>query len=201
MLIHEDGHVVLTGAGVAWHGGEGIYPGIPEDGINQVSIGIECSYGPDARGQYTIRWPDIQIITMVAVGAAISWFLGMPVKNQIAHKEWAGKENPLGINKQGKPDPGNLNMDWFRGEISKRLAQGPTGIMVIQPSLPGAPNPTPKPETPTPVVDKVNEVYVQTRGRFKMLGDSTPVEALSDILFKLDLITEDEHRAQGVRFD
>ncbi|AGU91960.1 endolysin [Mycobacterium phage Adawi] len=128
MLIHPDGHVVLTGSGIAWHGGVGIYPGIPEDGINQVSIGIECSYGPDRDGNYTIPWPTAQMNAMIAVGAAISWFLGdtLPVDHQISHKAWAGADNPLGINKQGKPDPGNLDMNWFRAQIAARMALGPT---------------------------------------------------------------------------
>jgi hypothetical protein len=199
MLIHPDGKVAITGTGIAWHGGVGIYPGIPEDGINQVSIGIECAYGPD----FSARWPDVQIITMVAVGAAISWFLGMPVNHQIAHKEWAGADNPLGINKQGKPDPANLDMDWFRGEIAKRLAQGPTGVKEIQPNMPLPPAPAPQPEEEisVPYPDPELEVLIQTRGRFAMLGDSTPVEALSDLLFKAGLITKDQHRKQGVVLD
>ncbi|AXH47407.1 lysin A [Mycobacterium phage Hangman] len=128
MLIHPDGHVVLTGSGIAWHGGIGVYPGIPEDGINQISIGIECSYGPDRDGRYTLPWPEAQMNAMIAVGGAISWFLGdtLPPSHQIAHKEWAGADNPLGVNKQGKPDPGNLDMTWFRAQIAARAAAGPT---------------------------------------------------------------------------
>jgi predicted chitinase len=127
MLIHPDGKVVLTGVGIAWHGGEGIYPGIPEDAINQVSIGIECAYGPDRNKQFTLPWPDVQVQTMIKVGAAITWFLGLPASHNIAHKEWAGADNPLGINKQGKPDPGNFNMDWFRDRIAEGVAAGPIG--------------------------------------------------------------------------
>lgn len=164
MLIHEDGTVVLTGAGIAWHGGVGIYPGIPEDGINDVSIGIECAYGPDRNGQYTIRWPDIQIQTMVAVGAAISWFLGIPTSAQIAHKEWAGDMNPLGINKQGKPDPGNLDMNWFRGEIGKRLKDGPSGVLQIG-GKPKPAEPAPPKQNPRLTPDEAAyESLVQFRG-------------------------------------
>jgi predicted chitinase len=126
MLIHPDGQVVLTGAGVAWHAGEGIYPGIREDAANQVTIGIECAYGPDRDGRFTIPWPDVQVQTMVTVAAAITWFLGIPVEHNIAHKEWAGADNPLGINKQGKPDPANFDMNVFRGQIAQRLAEGPS---------------------------------------------------------------------------
>ncbi|AYP70035.1 endolysin [Mycobacterium phage CRB2] len=151
MLIHPNGHVTLTGSGISWNAGDGIWPGVARGEMNQRCIGIECAYGPDPQGNYTIRWPDAQIIAMVAVGAAISWFLGgtLPVDHQIAHKEWAGAENPLGINAQGKPDPGNLDMRWFRGEISKRLAEGPTGVAAIGGTKPV---PTPTPPPPPPVV-------------------------------------------------
>lgn len=126
MLILPDGLVVLTGVGVAWHGGAGVYPGIPEDGINQVSIGIECAHS----GASGDPWPDVQMDAMLRVGAAISWFLGptLPPDHQIAHKEWAGRENPLGVNKQGKPDPVDIDMNWFRHQIAQRAAAGPSGL-------------------------------------------------------------------------
>jgi predicted chitinase len=126
MLIHPDGRVVLTGVGVAWHAGVGCYPGIPEDGANQVTIGIECAYGPDGNGNFTIDWPEVQVQTMVTVGAALTWFLGLDASRNIAHKEWAGADNPLGINKQGKPDPAHFDMNWFRDQIAARVAAGPT---------------------------------------------------------------------------
>lgn len=203
MLIQSNGKVVLCGAGIAWHGGKGIYPGIPEDNINQVSIGIECAYGPDKEGKYTVKWPDEQIITMVAVGAAISWFLGLPPSRNIAHKEWAGKENPLGINKQGKPDPGNLDMNWFRNEIAKRMAQGPTGIRKILTEKEleelkpvGAPG-----QIKVPYQNPDLEVLIQTRGRFNMLGKRTLVEALSLLLHSQGLITDEQLLQPGVVLD
>jgi predicted chitinase len=126
--INPDGIVTLTGAGVAWHAGEGLYPGIREDAANQVTIGIECAWPPWAGGKPNMGapWPDRQVQAMIDVGAAITWFLGIPVDHNIAHKEWAGADNPLGINKQGKPDPANFDMNWFRGQIASRLGQGPT---------------------------------------------------------------------------
>jgi len=127
MLIHPDGHVVLTGVGVAWHAGEGIYPGLPEDNANHFTIGIECVYGPDegTTNQFTTPWPQAQVDAMIRVGAAITWFLGFPAEHNIAHKEWAGADNPLGVNKQGKPDPANFDMAWFRDQIRMRAAAGP----------------------------------------------------------------------------
>jgi hypothetical protein len=121
MLIHPNGKAAITGFGVAYHGGYGIYPGITEDRINQVSIGIECAHS----GAHGDPWPPAQLEAMLRTGAAIEWFLQLPPDREIAHKEWAGRENPLGINKQGKPDPVDIDMNWFRGEIAKRAAAGP----------------------------------------------------------------------------
>ncbi|AYD82042.1 endolysin [Mycobacterium phage Saguaro] len=121
LLVFPDGRTCITGYGIAWHGGVGIYPGIPENGINQVSIGIECAHS----GRSGDPWPTGQMEAMLRIGAAIKWFLGLPTGNQIAHKEWAGAENPLGINKQGKPDPVDIDMAWFRGEIARRAEAGP----------------------------------------------------------------------------
>lgn len=123
MLVHPDGHTVLTGVGIAWHGGIGIYPGIREDDINEVSIGIECAHS-GARGD---PWPEAQMQAMINIGGAIKWFLMLGTHNQIAHKEWAGNENPLHINKQGKPDPVDIDMNWFREQIAKRADAGPAG--------------------------------------------------------------------------
>lgn len=122
ILIFPNGRTCITGFGVAWHGGKGIYPGIPEDAINQISIGIECAHS----GVHGDPWPAVQMEAMLRVGAAIEWFLQLPPDREIAHKEWAGRDNPLGINKQGKPDPIDIDMKWFRAEVAKRAQAGPT---------------------------------------------------------------------------
>lgn len=193
MLIHPNGHVTLTGSGISWNAGDGIWPGVARGQMNQRSIGIECAYGPDAQGNYTIRWPDAQIIAMVAVGAAISWYLGktLPVANQIAHKEWAGAENPLGINAQGKPDPGNLDMTWFRGEITKRMAEGPTGVAAIG-GTPMTPPPPPVVVPKLPTGDAALKVLMEQQlgpwdeatGRFtgwpQLAGEPEALKVLQD---------------------
>lgn len=115
LFIQPDGTVWLIAIGVAWHAGSGIYPGIPENGANQVTIGIECLHnGRDP-------WPRAQYEAMVKTGAAITRFLKFDANRNIAHKEWAGADNPLGINKQGKWDPGNFDMNKFRADIKARM--------------------------------------------------------------------------------
>jgi hypothetical protein len=117
--IAQDGTVTVVAAGVCWHAGRGSYPGIPTDGGNQVLIGIECAWPRDTSitpaTQTRERWPDPQIIAMRDSVAAILTRLGLDSSRVIAHKEYAGRV-------QGKWDPGNLDMNWFRAEVAKAQA-------------------------------------------------------------------------------
>jgi hypothetical protein len=114
--IAQDGTVTVVAAGVCWHAGMGSYPGIPVNGGNQVLIGIECAWPRDLSltpaTQTRERWPDAEIIAMRDTVAAILTRLGYGPDRCIAHKEYAGRS-------QGKWDPGNLDMGWFRGEVGK----------------------------------------------------------------------------------
>jgi len=114
--IAQDGTVTIVAAGVCWHAGAGSYPGIPTDGGNQVLIGIECAWPRDTSitpaTQTRERWPDAEIISMRDTVAQILTKLGVGSDRVIAHKEYAGA-------RQGKWDPGNLDMDWFRREVAK----------------------------------------------------------------------------------
>ena len=117
--IAQDGTVTVVAAGVCWHAGRGSFPGIPTDNGNQVLIGIECAWPRDTsinpNTQTSERWPDAQIIAMRDSVAAILTRLGYDSSRVIAHKEYAGLA-------QGKWDPGNLDMGWFRGEVAKAQA-------------------------------------------------------------------------------
>lgn len=114
--IAQDGTVTIVAVGVCWHAGRGSYPGIPTDMGNQHLIGIECAWPRDTRltpaTQTRERWPDAQIIAMRDTTAAILTRLGYDSSRVIGHKEWAGRS-------QGKWDPGNLSMPWFRQEVAK----------------------------------------------------------------------------------
>jgi hypothetical protein len=114
--IGQDGTVTIVAAGVCWHAGAGSYPGIPTDNGNQVLIGIECAWPRDTSitpaTQTRERWPDAEIISMRDTVAAILNKLGYSSDRVIAHKEYAGA-------RQGKWDPGNLDMNWFRREVAK----------------------------------------------------------------------------------
>ncbi len=116
--IAQDGTVTVVAAGVCYHAGTGEYPGIPSGMGNQYLIGIECAWPRDTSitqaTETRERWPDAEIIAMRDSVAAILAKLGRGPNRVIAHKEYAGRA-------QGKWDPGNLSMNWFRGEVGKSL--------------------------------------------------------------------------------
>lgn len=116
--IAQDGTVTVVAAGICWHAGMGSYPGIPTNNGNQVLIGIECAWPRDTSitpaTQGRERWPDAEIISMRDTVAAILTKLGVGADRVIGHKEYAGAV-------QGKWDPGNIDMNWFRGEVAKAM--------------------------------------------------------------------------------
>ena len=136
--IAPDGTVTVVAAGVCWHAGAGEYPGIPTNLANYHLIGIECAWPMDTSitpaTQGRELWPDAQIIAMRDSVAAILTRLGFSADRVIGHKEWAGRA-------QGKFDPGNLDMNWFRAEVAKAQR----GQFKPQP---------PKPPTETTLTDR-----------------------------------------------
>jgi hypothetical protein len=146
--IAPDGTVSVVAAGVCWHAGMGSHAGIPTDLANYHTIGIECAWPMDTSitpaTQTRERWPDPQIVAMRDTVAAILGRLGYGADRVIAHKEWAGRS-------QGKWDPGNLDMNWFRAEVAKSL-RGDFRPRPVPPPPPPAP-PKPK-EWPRDATDR-----------------------------------------------
>ncbi|MFI1914812.1 N-acetylmuramoyl-L-alanine amidase [Nocardia sp. NPDC020380] len=106
--LAQDGTVTVIAAGVAWHAGVGSWPGLPEDNANFHTIGIE------AANNGTEGWSPAQYDAYVGCCAAILRKLGHGPDRVIGHKEWAGR-------KQGKWDPGAMDMAKFRTDIAIRL--------------------------------------------------------------------------------
>ncbi|HEX7825975.1 MAG TPA: N-acetylmuramoyl-L-alanine amidase, partial [Mycobacterium sp.] len=121
--IAQDGTVTIVAVGPCNHAGLGSWVGLPTDGANTRTIGIECAWPRDTTiteaTQNREPWPDAQIIAMRDVGAALSLHLGVDASHNISHSEWA-RFGPAGY-RQGKWDPGNIDMNWFRGEIAKDM--------------------------------------------------------------------------------
>lgn len=117
-LITPDGVCHLIAIGPCNHAGIGTHPGFPPDTANQHLIGFECAW-PTIRedGSYDEhqRWPDAQIITMRDATTAVLDRLGHDSSHVIGHKEYS--TYPPNV----KWDPGNIDMDWFRGEVQKDL--------------------------------------------------------------------------------
>ncbi|WP_406234913.1 N-acetylmuramoyl-L-alanine amidase [Nocardia sp. NBC_01009] len=106
--LAKDGTATVVAVGVAWHAGRGSWPGLPEDNANYHTIGIE------AANNGTEGWSPAQYDAYVRCCAAIVRRLGYDADRVIGHKEWAGP-------KQGKWDPGALDMNRFRADIADRL--------------------------------------------------------------------------------
>lgn len=104
LFLNRAGKYYLCGVGIAWHAGQGSWPGIARDNANQVTIGTEA----DNNG--TEGWGAPQYWAYVRGQAAILNHLGYGPDRSIGHKEWAGPS-------QGKWDPGGMNMDKFRADI------------------------------------------------------------------------------------
>ena len=144
--IGQDGTVSVVAGGVCWHAGMGSYVGIPTDLANHHTIGIECAWPRDTTispaTQTREPWPDAQIIAMRDTVAAILSKLGVGANRVIAHKEWAGRA-------QGKWDPGNLDMNWFRSEVSKAQRGEFRATGPVPP-----PSPTPSKQYPRDFTDR-----------------------------------------------
>jgi len=118
--LARNGVVTLCGAGIAWHAGNGSWPGLPNNGANARTIGIEAANdGGGSPGKpHRSSWPAEQYDAYVKVCAAILRKLGWGVDHLIAHKEWAGRA-------QGKWDPGAIDMNIFRADVAARLTNSP----------------------------------------------------------------------------
>lgn len=170
--IAQDGTVTLVAVGVCWHAGRGEYPGIPTNQANFHLIGIEAAWPRDTSltpaTAHRERWPDAQIIAMRDTVAAILKKLGFAADRVISHAEWAGRS-------QGKWDPGNLNMDWFRAEVAKSMRGD-----FAKPE-----QPEPKPEPVPPPADPTQAILEQLVGPagkgWPQLGGRTIVDAIATL--------------------
>ncbi|MBF6328725.1 N-acetylmuramoyl-L-alanine amidase [Nocardia transvalensis] len=106
--LSRDGVYTVCGAGIAWHAGEGSWPGLPINDANRRTIGIE------AENNGREGWSPRQYDAYVRGVAAILRHLGHDASHVIGHKEWAGAA-------QGKWDPGGMDMDRFRADVQAAI--------------------------------------------------------------------------------
>ncbi len=113
--LSRDGIYTICGVGIAWHAGQGSWPGIQTNNANQVTIGIEAANaGRD--------WPAAQYNAYVRGVAAILRKLGQPASHAIGHKEWGAI--------QGKWDPGAIDMNAFRRDVAAAMDRRPPVVVV-----------------------------------------------------------------------
>ena len=184
--IAQDGTVTIVAVGPCNHAGAGSWAGLPTDNANSLTIGVECAWPRDTsiteNTQTREPWPDAQIIAMRDTAAALTAYLGVDASHNISHEEWA-KYGPAGV-RQGKWDPGNLDMNWFRGEITKAM----NGEFNPPTTTPEVPVPTPNPYAiPKPQTEntQISNLWDQLLIRWDILGGRTPVEALAAACVKL----------------
>ncbi|WP_255587308.1 N-acetylmuramoyl-L-alanine amidase [Nocardia sp. MH4] len=120
LYLGSDGVYTVVGAGIAWHAGQGSYPGLPDNNANGYTIGIEAANdGGGAPGRpHRSSWSDAQYDAYVRGVAAILRHLGHDASHVIAHREWAGAA-------QGKWDPGAIDMPTFRRDVQAAINRKP----------------------------------------------------------------------------
>lgn len=145
--LSQKGVYTMCGVGVAWHAGRGSWPGLPTDGANQRTIGIEAANdGGGTPGRpHHIDWPDVQYDAYVRGVAAIVRRLGYGPQRVLGHKDWAGPA-------QGKWDPGGIDMPRMRNDVQIRLDGGGVVVNAIDEQYKASPwlGKRLSPELPTP---------------------------------------------------
>lgn len=196
--IAHSGVVTIVAVGVCWHAGRGSYPWLPTDNANWHMIGVECAWPTIRRdGSYDAgeRWPDAQIVSMRDVAAALTLKLGYGPERNIGHKEYAGAA-------QGKWDPGNLSMDWFRAEVAKDTRGEFDHPLTPPPAVIARPPILPKPRNPRDDRILLEEVWDQLRGiegrGSPVLGDKTIVDYLAELGNKVDALAAKLDAREGL---
>lgn len=123
VLLGRDGTVKLIADGYSNHAGYGgPRAGIPANQGNTYSIGIEAEN--NGVGE---PWPLEQVQAYYRLCAALLVWIDKPNADLvIGHKEWAPGR---------KIDPSGIDMNRFREQVRKALAQGPSVVTVRLSSL------------------------------------------------------------------
>lgn len=104
LLLSRNGTYYAIAAGLAYHAGDGHWPGVY--GGNEHAIGIEAE-----NNGTTEVWPEVQMDAYARGVAAILHHLNLHADHCIGHKEWAPHR---------KSDP-DFDMNVFRARVAKHL--------------------------------------------------------------------------------
>ena len=108
--------------GRASHAGAGVYPGIPRDTANQVTLGIECH----CSGAHPLSNHQKMYSELIKLLVALCKRYSLTEKNVIGHKEYSST---------GKIDPRD-NMDVIRALVKKGLVVPPPSVPVGDDDMP-----------------------------------------------------------------
>lgn len=114
LYLSRSGKFTLCGVGIAWHAGNGSWPGLGRNNANEKCIGIEA----DNSGSE--GWTPVQLDAYQRGVAAILCKLGRNSDRFFGHREWyhgrkisTEEARRLG----GKWDPGGIDLDAFRSNV------------------------------------------------------------------------------------
>ncbi|MFD3511023.1 N-acetylmuramoyl-L-alanine amidase [Nocardia sp. NPDC058666] len=187
LVLERDGSFRVIAAGVCWHAGRGSWHGWPTDNANFHTIGIEAVSRGDGSD-----WTDVQIDAYKRGCAAILKHIGRDADDCVAHREYS---------REGKIDPAGIDMDEFRADVQAIINQkdapvAMTDIKQIQDFIAGFCG---------PIGSDVKDIREQLCGErqrdvgeyggWAQLGGRTAVDALAEILVRLDRIEQQQHTA------
>lgn len=116
LYLGRNGEYTLCGVGIAYHAGQGSWPGLPKNDANPRTIGIE------AENSGTEGWSPVQYDAYVRGAGAILRALGYTSERGIGHKDWGAI--------QGKWDPGGMDMNKFRRDVQAVIDRRPIVAIV-----------------------------------------------------------------------
>ena len=181
LYLARDGRWTLCGVGIAYHAGRGSYTGLPTNNANPYVIGIE------AENSGTEGWSAAQYGAYVLGTAAIHRRLGVGANRMIGHREWSS---------EGKWDPGGLDLGIARAHIADALAELGAGrrVPAINRYRVNSRTINAIDTGGGAMTDRqlLQEIWGQLRGPggkgWAQLGNRTPVDALADVIARLDRI-------------
>ncbi|MBV7302941.1 N-acetylmuramoyl-L-alanine amidase [Corynebacterium sp. TAE3-ERU2] len=158
--LSPDGVATICGAGIAYHAGaadpgrggvagEGYVRRRSVSGVQGYTSGNAKLIGIEAQHAGTHwNWPEPQLRAYALCCAAICWYLGLPVKAVMGHKEYAPSR---------KIDP-TISMEGFRRRVAELLANPPAAVRNA-----GRPSPAPveKKEKAVTTLDTVRKSQVK----------------------------------------
>ncbi|GAA5081487.1 N-acetylmuramoyl-L-alanine amidase [Nocardia iowensis] len=180
LVLERDGTFRVIAVGVCWHAGRGSWDGWPTDNANYHTIGIEAVSRGDGSD-----WTPEQLDAYKRGCAAILRRIGRDASDCAAHREYSS---------EGKIDPAGIDMGAFRRDVQAFIDREDAPLSAaevkhIEDFIVGYVG---------PIGSDVKDIREQLAGEgardageypgWKQLGDKTMVDALAEVLRRLDAL-------------